>query len=115
MQIALDVGLRPRPSESSFGVSSFLPFLFLPQYLLSRRNCSVVGIAPPATQPQPQTMTRRFFRAGAGLRAACRKGGVVKHPFEQDFEFDRFGFAEPLNSPGRYGRAAVVGLSCYFS
>jgi hypothetical protein len=113
MQIAQDVGLRPRPSESSFGVSSFLPFLFLPQYLLSRRNCPVAGITPPSTQPQ--TMTRRFFRAGAGLRPAGRKGWAVKHKFEQDNEFDRFGLAEPLNSPGRYGRAAVVGLSCYFS
>ena len=116
MQIAQDVGPRPRPSESSFGASSFSAFpafSFSPQFFFTRRNASVAGIT---TLQHPVAIDGRAAFPGRHRRASSEfQEGAMKHVLEQGNEFDRVGFAGSLNSPGWYGRAAVVGLSCYYS
>lgn len=112
MQIAIDAGLRPRP-PSSCGFSILLSLPRFPPSPAIRRNGLVAGIQTPRTQQA--TPVRRASPARCRLLPVVGSGREAKTGLEQGKGFDRAGNAGPLNSPGWYRRAAVVGLSCYFS
>lgn len=114
MQIALDVGPRPRPPESSRGspVPLFLPLRFFP-FPAIRRNGSVAGIQ--TTRVQQATPAGRIPPARRRALPLGGSGRMADTRVQQGKGFDRTGTAGPLNSPGWSRRAAVVGLSCYFS